>query len=71
MAEEYRLPTEDVVLLADFPLEEGRTYEGFFRKLKKQAIKEAKIVLISCTQDRDFCEQMNMGTLLRRFGLFN
>lgn len=71
VAEEYSLPIENVVLLADFPLEEGKNYEGFFRKLKKQAIKEAQIVLISCTQDRDFCAQMNMGTPLRRFGLID
>ena len=71
MAEEYRLPPEDIILFVDFPLEEGKNYEGFFHKLKKQAIKEAKIVLISCTQDRAFCEQMNMGTPLRRFGLID
>lgn len=71
VAEEYSLPTEDIILLADFPLEEGKDYENFFRKLKTQAMKEAKIVLISCTQDRDFCEQMNMGTPLRRFGLID
>ena len=71
VAEEYSLPTEDIILLADFPLEEGKDYENFFRKLKTHAMKEAKIVLISCTQDRDFCEQMNMGTPLRRFGLID
>lgn len=71
LAEEYSLPTEKVVLLADFPLEEEKNYEGFFSKLKKQASKEGKIVLISCTQERDFCEQMNLGTPLRRFGLID
>lgn len=71
LAEGYSLPTENVILLADFPLEEGKNYEDFFCKLKKQASKEGKIVLISCVQDRKFCEQMNIGTPLRRFGLID
>lgn len=71
LAEEYSLPMEDIILLADFPLEEGNDYEGFCRKLKKQAMKEAKIVLISCLQSKELCEQLNMGTPLRRFGLID
>lgn len=71
LAEGYSLPAENIIVLADFPLEEGKNYENFFCKLKKQASKEGKIVLISCVQDRKFCEQMNIGTPLRRFGLID
>lgn len=71
LAEGYRLSAENIILLADFPLDVGKNYEDFFCKLKKQAGKEGKIVLISCLQDREFCEQMNMSTPLRRFGLID
>ncbi len=71
LAEGYVLPAEKVVLLADFPLEDGRDYEEFFRELKKQASREGKIMLVSCLQEREFGEQMNMGTPLRRYGLLD